>query len=63
MSNDNRVTRYGLVNSSGGHNLGLRVLGIQLLICPTEDEQERAEQLAKAIAGLGPAEAPSSPHK
>lgn len=50
----NRITRYGVANGSGGHNLGLRVLGVQLLICPTSHEQTRAERLARAIASLGP---------
>jgi len=51
MSN-NQITRYGIANSSGGHNLGLRVSGIQILICPTRDEQIRAEQLAQTLADL-----------
>lgn len=54
-----RVTRYGQ-NSQGGHNLGVRVLGISVLLNATEENQSRTDEVAALIAALAPEDAPVS---
>lgn len=48
-----RVTRF-MKNGNGGQNLGLRVLGVEILISANAENQERADQLAQLIGEIGP---------
>lgn len=48
-----RVTRWGQ-NPRGGHSLGVRVLGVDVLVHAEPDNQAQADRLADAIAALGP---------